>query len=71
MESMAAVSDVVIRAQFQEMLTWTARGWRPAPAGRVCPACGGAVWLKVWPGRRGLESHRCVVCDWSQDYQTS
>lgn len=68
---MEAVSSLVIRAQFQEMLNWSALGWRPAPAGRVCPDCGGAVWLKVWNGRRAQETHQCVVCGWRQDYQTS
>lgn len=65
------VSTLIVRAQFQEMLNWLALGWRPAPAGRVCPDCGGAVWLKVWSGRVTRETHQCVVCGWRQDYQTS
>lgn len=64
------VPTVVIRAQFQEMLNWRARGWHPAPAGRCCPKCGGAVWLKEEQGHRRWEYHRCVTCDWGQDYRT-
>lgn len=65
------VPTVVVRAQFQEMLNWSARGWRPAPPGRVCPECGGAVWLKVENGRKRWEAHRCVSCAWGQDYKTA
>ena len=54
-------------SQFSEMLNWAARGWRPAPKGRVCPECGGAVWLKQT--NRFTETHHCVVCLWGQDYR--
>lgn len=57
---------LIVRAQFQEMLNWMGLGWRPAPVGRICPECGGVVWLKTW--NRHRESHRCASCDWSQDY---
>jgi hypothetical protein len=59
---------VIANAQFQEMLNWRGRGWQPAPIGRSCPECGGAVWTKVWRPNR-IESHRCTRCHWSQDYQ--
>lgn len=65
------IGTLVVRAQFQEMLDWVGRGWRPAPPGRVCPECGGVVWLKEEQGRRHWEAHRCVTCNWCQDYQTS
>lgn len=68
---MAATSTLTVRAQFQEMLNWRARGWQPAPFGRACPECGGAVWVKEWASRPRRESHRCTSCNWSQDYQTS
>ncbi len=57
---------LVVRSQFQEMLTWLGRGWVKAPPGRMCPECGGPVWLKVF-GRR--ERHSCSYCLWSQEYQ--
>jgi hypothetical protein len=60
---------IIAHAQFQEMLNWRSRGWRPAPLGRRCPLCRGAVWIKQWPGRARAESHRCTRCHWSQDYQ--
>jgi len=54
------------RAQFGEMLQWSARGWRPAPAGRKCPECGGSVWMKA---ERRFERHSCTRCCWSKEYR--
>lgn len=64
--------DIIIRratAQFSEMMNWLNRGWRPAPQGRKCPDCGGAIWFKQVD--RHTEAHRCVVCNWGQDYRVS
>lgn len=58
-----------VQAQFGEMLNWAARGWQPAPKGRKCPECGGAVWLKVVSRYR--ETHHCTSCLWGQDYRVS
>lgn len=59
-------SGLVARAQFGEMIAWSARGWTPAPAGRACPECGGAVWVKEF-GRQ--ERHSCTSCHWSKNYR--
>lgn len=56
-----------VKAQFQEMLDWLGRGWKPAPAGRSCPDCRGPVWVKLFQ-RGKVERHSCVYCDWSREY---
>lgn len=58
---------ITVKAQFQEMFNWLQRGWKPAPAGRSCPDCGGPVWLKLFQQGR-VERHSCVYCAWQREY---
>lgn len=66
MSSNNKLQKIHVRAQFGEMLNWTARGWRPAATGHRCPECSGPVWLKA---ERRVERHRCTYCPWSKNYQ--
>lgn len=58
---------LVARAQFQEMVCWSARGWRPRPAGHRCQLCGGPLWGKV-VGR--AERYSCTRCGHQQQVTT-
>lgn len=56
---MNETKGLVARAQFGQMLWWSARGWRPRPAGHRCRHCGGPLWGKV---EGQWELFKCTAC---------